>query len=46
MPEYTLRNGGEIVIVNNMSTSFDDKASLHFDDLESVFEELQTCLFS
>jgi len=44
MPEYTLRNGGKIVIVNNMSTPLDGISSLHFDDLGSVFEELQKCL--
>ncbi|GBU29020.1 NAD-dependent deacetylase [Treponema sp. R8-4-B8] len=46
MPQYTLRCGGEIVIVNNMPTSLDGRALLHFDDLGSVFEELQTCLNS
>jgi len=44
MPQYTLRGGGEIVIVNNMPTPLDGRALLHFDDLGSVFEELQTCL--
>ena len=44
MPEYTLRNGGEIVIVNNMPTPLDSRAVLHFDDLGSVFEELQKLL--
>jgi NAD-dependent deacetylase len=44
MPEYTLRNGGEIVIVNNMPTPLDSRALLHFDDLGSVFEELQKLL--
>ena len=37
MPEYCLRNGGEIVIVNNMPTHLDSRAVLHFDDLETVF---------
>ena len=41
MPEYTLRNSGKIVIVNNMPTPLDRSAFLHFDDLESVFEELK-----
>ncbi|MDR2542447.1 MAG: NAD-dependent deacetylase [Treponema sp.] len=40
MPEYTLRSGGKIVIVNNMSTPLDSRALLKFDELESVFEEL------
>ncbi|MCL2443498.1 MAG: NAD-dependent deacetylase [Treponema sp.] len=41
MPEYTLRNGGNIIIVNNMSTPLDNRAIMHFDDLESVFNELR-----
>ena len=40
MPEYTLRHGGEIVIVNNMMTPLDRYASLHFEDLSEVFEGL------
>jgi len=44
MPQYTLRGGGKIVIVNNMPTPLDGRALLHFDDLGSVFEELQNCL--
>jgi len=44
MPEYTLRNGGEIVIVNDKPTPLDSRALLHFDDLGSVFEELQKLL--
>jgi NAD-dependent deacetylase len=44
MPEYTLRNGGKIVIVNNMPTPLDGKAFMHFDDLGSVFEELKQAL--
>jgi len=41
MPEYTLRCGGKIVIVNNMPTPLDRRAELHFDDLGTVFEELE-----
>jgi len=41
MPEYTLRTGGKIVIVNNMPTPLDGRAALHFDDLGEVFEELK-----
>jgi NAD-dependent deacetylase len=41
MPEYTLRSGGKIVIVNNMATPLDGRAALKFDDLGSVFEELK-----
>jgi NAD-dependent deacetylase len=44
MPEYTLRNGGKIVIVNNMPTPLDGRAALHFEDLGSVFEELHKLL--
>jgi NAD-dependent deacetylase len=41
MPEYTLRSGGKIVIVNNMPTPQDSRATLHFDDLGEVFEGLK-----
>ena len=44
MPEYTLRNGGKLVIVNNMSTPLDRNAALHFDDLGEVFDSLKVCL--
>ena len=44
IPQYTLREGGEIVIVNNMPTPLDDRAVLHYDDLEEVFEGLQKIL--
>ena len=40
MPQYTLGQGGEIVIVNNMPTPLDKHATLHFDDLAEVFEGL------
>jgi len=46
MPQYTLRGGGNIIIVNNMPTPLDGRALLHFDDLGSVFEELQNYLRS
>jgi len=36
-PGITLRNGGEIVIVNDMETTFDKYAVMRFSDLESVF---------
>ena len=41
MPQYTLSQGGEIVIVNNMPTPLDGRAVLHFDDLGAVFEGLE-----
>ena len=44
MPNYTLRSGGKIVIVNNMPTPLDSGALLHFDDLGTVFEELGSLL--
>jgi NAD-dependent deacetylase len=44
MPEYTLRSGGNIVIVNNMPTPLDKSAVLHFDDLGSVFEGIKVLL--
>ena len=46
MPEYTLRSGGKIVIINNMPTPMDGRALLHFDDLGSVFEKLGSLLHS
>jgi NAD-dependent deacetylase len=45
-PEYTLRSGGKIVIVNNMATPLDSRALLKFDDLGTVFEELNKKLSS
>ena len=41
MPQYTLRGGGEIVIVNDMPTPLDSRAALHYRDLEEVFEGLK-----
>ena len=41
IPQYTLSNGGEIVIVNNMPTPMDSRATLCFDDLEEVFTGLK-----
>jgi len=46
MPDYTLRSGGKIVIVNNMPTPLDQRAVLHFDDLGGVFEELKRLMDS
>jgi len=40
LPQYTLSNGGEVVIVNDMPTPLDKLAVLRFDDLQEVFEEL------
>ena len=44
MPEYTLRSGGRIVIVNNMPTPLDGRAEMHFEDLEQTFEGLKALL--
>jgi NAD-dependent deacetylase len=44
LPQYTVRNGGKIVIVNNMPTPLDNQAVLRFDDLGEVFEDLKECL--
>ncbi|MDR2258465.1 MAG: NAD-dependent deacetylase [Treponema sp.] len=40
LPEYTLRNGGRIIIVNNMPTPLDGRAVQRFDDLGRVFKGL------
>jgi NAD-dependent deacetylase len=40
LPLYTIRRGGEVVIVNNQSTYLDDQAILHFDSLDPVFQAL------
>ena len=36
-PLYTARNGGKLVIVNNMETPLDYMAAAKYDDLEKVF---------
>ena len=46
MPQYTLRQGGEIVIVNNMPTPLDRQAVLHFDDLGEVFAGLKEVCYA
>ena len=46
LPQYTLRQGGEIVIVNNMPTPLDSRAILRFDDLEDSFNKLQKIMQS
>jgi NAD-dependent deacetylase len=46
MPEYTLRGGGQIVIVNNMPTPLDRHAVMRFEDLSEVFEGLGRLLSS
>ena len=44
LPEYTLRSGGDLVIVNNMPTPLDRHALLRFEELEPVFEGLRELL--
>jgi NAD-dependent deacetylase len=44
MPDYTLRKGGQLVIVNNMPTPLDRHAVQHFDELGEVFAGLWRCL--
>ena len=41
MPQYTLANGGEIIIINNEPTPLHDRAVLNYDDLGTVFKELK-----
>jgi NAD-dependent deacetylase len=42
IPQVTVRSGGKIVIVNNMETPLDQYAAFKFDDLESVFQALDS----
>jgi NAD-dependent deacetylase len=44
LPHLTLRNGGKIVICNDMETPLDREAVLRFTDLETVFEGLAALL--
>jgi NAD-dependent deacetylase len=44
LPHTTLRQGGKLVIVNNMPTPLDGNAALHFYDLGEVFDGLGTLL--
>jgi NAD-dependent deacetylase len=37
LPLYTLENGGKMVIVNNMATPLDSRASLRYQDLYTLF---------
>jgi len=46
IPQYTLMNGGEIVIVNEMPTPLDSRAALRFGDLGEVFEGLKGILIN
>jgi NAD-dependent deacetylase len=44
IPRISLRNGGDLVIVNNMETPLDRNAVMRFEDLGEVFEELAVLL--
>jgi len=44
MPEYTLRNSGKVIIVNNMPTPLDNRAEMCFEDLGTVFEGIKGLL--
>ncbi|MDR1418998.1 MAG: NAD-dependent deacetylase [Treponema sp.] len=44
LPDYTLRNGGSVIIVNNMPTPLDGRALARFGDLGTVFGELEQLL--
>ncbi|MDR1970312.1 MAG: NAD-dependent deacetylase [Treponema sp.] len=44
LPRYTLRGGGNMVIVNNMPTPLDSMASARFQDLGEVFEGITALL--
>jgi NAD-dependent deacetylase len=44
IPDYVLRNGGELVIVNNQPTNLDRYASMHFEDLGKTFTSLDKLL--
>ncbi|GHT48930.1 NAD-dependent protein deacetylase [Spirochaetia bacterium] len=44
LPEYTMSHGGKIVIVNNMPTPLDRYAALHFDDLQTTFEGINSLI--
>ena len=41
LPRITLASGGNLVIVNRQSTPLDRYAVRRFDDLESVFQQLE-----
>ena len=41
LPQYTLGNGGKMVIINDMPTHLDRAASLKFQDLGTVFDFLE-----
>jgi NAD-dependent deacetylase len=44
LPEYTLRAGGKVVMVNNQPTPFDSRAVMRFSELGEVFEGLSALM--
>ncbi len=44
LPLYTLENGGKLVIVNDMSTPLDTRASLKYEDIGEVCKYLNRIL--
>jgi NAD-dependent deacetylase len=44
LPRDTLRNGGRVIIVNNMPTPLDSQAYRRFEDLGEIFEGLTALL--
>ena len=44
LPSYVLEGGGALMIVNDMQTSYDQYATLRFNDLGSVFEYLEQAI--
>jgi NAD-dependent deacetylase len=44
LPLHTLRNGGRIVIVNDIPTPLDSRAFMRFEDLRDVFEGIDALL--
>jgi NAD-dependent deacetylase len=46
LPRYTLRNGGGIVIVNNMPPPLDSQAGRRFEDLGEIFERIAALLYT
>lgn len=46
LPSHVLDNGGKLMIVNDMATSYDAYATLRYDDLATVFNYLEEWLKS
>jgi NAD-dependent deacetylase len=46
LPNYTLRSGGELVIINNQPTPLDPYAAMRLTELAPIFEALQNEVMS